>query len=77
MEGKLRSDPTSRPYPPYNFRFWFPPWQFPGKFGCQGDFPGPMQAENFRFCSFGEMLGGAPTDVAANYEAAMRTFSVR
>jgi hypothetical protein len=32
---------------------------------------------NCRFCQFAEILGGALTDVAADYEAAMRTFPVR
>jgi len=36
-----------------------------------------MQAENFRFCLFMEILAGALTDVAANSEAMMRTFPVR
>jgi hypothetical protein len=36
-----------------------------------------VPGDNCRFCPFGEILGAALTDVAADYEAAMRTFPIR
>jgi hypothetical protein len=61
IKGGIR--PNKLTYPPDNFRFWFPPRQFPAKFGCLDAFPDAMQAENFRFCLFWEMTYDEPRRV--------------